>query len=201
MSCYSKISQRFNDMPPKMTPALISLLFFSMGPSASGLFFFRKKCFSSGTPGGNWKIAISSNFFRKKLEEMEDIGRIIFFSIGCSEYVVWNNQLEVFGLFLQNSRNWQTILWWQLEFCICIPWHIIWWGTASSPASISGACKTAHDKQLPWFCHPSIKVSEGTSCMSYTLTLFKYCERNIQKCKSGNCYQSEYFCIRKFAYT
>ena len=30
----------------------------------TGLFFFRKKCIFSGTPGRNWKIAISSNFFR-----------------------------------------------------------------------------------------------------------------------------------------
>ena len=46
-----------------------------------GLFFFRKKCISSGTPGGNRKIAIFSNFFRKKLEEMEDIGRTILFPL------------------------------------------------------------------------------------------------------------------------
>ena len=49
--------------------------------------FLQKKCISSRTPGGNWKIAISSNFFQKKLEEMADSGKITLFSIGCSEYV------------------------------------------------------------------------------------------------------------------
>ena len=109
--------------------------------SSPGLFFFWKKCISSRTPGGNWKIAISSGRNWKILEES------YFFSIGFSEYDVWNNQLEVTGLpvFLQNSRNWQTILRWQLEFSIYMPWHI-WWGTVSSPASISGTWKTAHDK-------------------------------------------------------
>ena len=37
--------------------------------SLTGLGFFRKKCISSRTPGRNWKIAISSSFFWKKLEE------------------------------------------------------------------------------------------------------------------------------------
>ena len=39
----------------------------------AGLGFFRKKCISSRTPGRNWKIAISSSLFRKKLDEMEEI--------------------------------------------------------------------------------------------------------------------------------
>ena len=39
---------------------------------SAGLGFFRKKCISSRTPGRNWKIAISSSFFRKKLDEMEE---------------------------------------------------------------------------------------------------------------------------------
>ena len=40
-----------------------------------------------------------SYFFQFLPEEMEDIRKIILFSIECSEYVVLNNQLEVFGLF------------------------------------------------------------------------------------------------------
>ena len=34
-----------------------------------------------------------SYFFQFLPEETEDFGRIILFSIGCSEYVVWNHQL------------------------------------------------------------------------------------------------------------
>ena len=34
--------------------------------------FFLKKYISSRTPGRNWKKAISSSFFRKKMEKMEE---------------------------------------------------------------------------------------------------------------------------------
>ena len=43
------------------------LLYYTSEYTAAGLFFFRKKCISSGTPGGNWKIAIRN---WKVLEEL-----------------------------------------------------------------------------------------------------------------------------------
>ena len=68
----------------------------------------------------------NSYFFQFIPEEIGRNGRYwknYTFSIGRSEYIVWNNQSEVLGLFLQNNRNWQTILRWWLEFCISILWH------------------------------------------------------------------------------
>ena len=142
------------------------------------LFFFRKKCISSGTPGGNWKIAISSNFFWKKLEGMEDIGRIILFSIGCSTVnMLFEIIRGIFGLFHQNSKNRQTIPRWQLEFCIefCMYLHIYGEAQLHLPATQVHA-RLIRTSNYPGFGTLSKKYHNtctvcGISCMSYTLTV------------------------------
>ena len=137
----------------------------------SGLFFFRKKCISSGTPGGKWKIAISSNFFRKKLEGMEDIGRIILFSIGCSKYVVWNNKryLAYFTKIVKIGKPFQDD---NLSF-IFVYLHIYGEAQLHLPASQVHA-RLIRTSNYPGFGSLSKKYHNtvcGISCMSYTLTV------------------------------
>ena len=67
---------------------ILVIVFHSSLSFSNKVVFLPEVCVSSGTPRGNWKIAISSFHFLP-----ENIGRIILFSIGCSESVVWNNQL------------------------------------------------------------------------------------------------------------
>ena len=141
----------------------------------AGLFFFRKKCISSGTPGGKWKIAISSNFFRKKLEGMEDIGRIIIFSIGCSKYVVWNNKryLAYFTKIVKIGKPFQDD---NFSF-VFVYLHIYGEAQLHLPASQVHA-RLIRRSNYPGFGTLSKKYHNtvcGISCMSYTLTVKVLC--------------------------
>ena len=83
---------------------------------SAGFGNFRKKLVSSGKNGRKWKKGISSSFFWKKVEEMEETGRIRTVKCACtlsvhvetSSQILWSNTrtLKLICIF-QNSENLQ----------------------------------------------------------------------------------------------